>query len=105
MDTKKTTTPKSAKLRPVLVTTLHRGVFFGFTDAKENAKTVKLSKCRNVLYWPAECKGFLGLASNGPLRGAKIGPAAESVELRNITSITEMSPATGATFESFPVWQ
>ncbi len=95
---------KYTKLRPVLVTTQHRGVFFGLTSAKEGAETVKLAGCRNVLYWPAECKGFLGLAANGPVKGAKLGPAADSVELRNITSIADLSAATADVFSSFPVW-
>lgn len=101
--TKSTKSP-AAKPRPVLVTTLHRGVFFGFTAAPEGAETIKLTSCRNVLYWPAECRGYLGLAANGPVRGAKVGPVAETVELRNITSVTDMSDATGKIFADFPVW-
>lgn len=104
MATKKTAT-KTTKLRPVLVTTLHRGVFFGFTSAKDGDETVRLGKCRNVLYWPTECKGFLGLAANGPVKGARLGPAVDSIELRDITSVTDMSAAVGSTFEAFPVWQ
>lgn len=100
----KKATSKATKLRPVLVTTLHRGVFFGFTSAKQGAEIVKLERCRNVLQWTAESKGFLGLAANGPKQGARLGPAALSVELRNVTSVTGMTPAAGATFESFPVW-
>jgi hypothetical protein len=106
MTIKKKATPKSkaAALRPVLVTTQHRGIFFGLTSAKDGAETVRLSQCRNVLYWPQECKGFLGLAANGPKFGAKLGPAAESVELRNITSVIDLNDASAALFAAFPVW-
>ena len=104
MTTKKTTTTKSAKLRPVLVTTLHRGLFFGFTSAKDGDETIRLTKCRNILYWSAECKGFLGLAANGPKTGSKLGPAVDSVEVRDITSVADLSAAVGAAFEAFAVW-
>ena len=54
-----------AKERAVLVTTEHRGVFFGY--AKDTrGETVDLRAGRNCLYWSADVKGFLGLASMGP---------------------------------------
>ena len=95
---------KTTRRRPVLVTTLHRGVFFGLTSAAEGAEIVKLYGCRNVLYWPQACRGFLGLAANGPLPGAKIGYAAVSTELRNVTSVTDLSAEVADAFTSFPVW-
>ena len=57
------------KGKAVLVTTAHRGVFFGYATETDGA-TIKLRAARNCIYWPAEQKGFLGLASNGPLKGA-----------------------------------
>jgi hypothetical protein len=78
------------KERAVLVTTVHRGVFFGY--ATETAgPTIKLRAARNCIYWPAENKGFLGLAANGPLMGARVGPAAD-IELRDITCVAECAP-------------
>lgn len=94
---------KPAALRPVLVTTLHRGVFFGLAATTEG-ETIDLSGCRNVLYWPAECRGFLGLAANGPKAGAKLGPAASKVQLRNITSVAELSAESAKAFADFAVW-
>jgi hypothetical protein len=86
-----------AKERAVLVTTLHRGVFFGY--AKETGgKTIKLRAARCCIYWPASQKGFLGLASDGPKKGAKIGPAAD-IELRDITSVSEVTPAAADAWE------
>lgn len=69
--------------RAVLVTTAHRGVFFGYAT-KTDGETIKLRAARCCLYWPPEQKGFLGLASDGPLKGARVGPAAD-IELRDIT--------------------
>jgi hypothetical protein len=81
----------NGKERAVLVTTQHRGVFFGYAEETDGA-TIKLRAARNCLYWPAENKGFLGLASMGPLSGARVGPAAD-IELRDITCVAECSDA------------
>ncbi|NBW22758.1 MAG: hypothetical protein EBR82_83915 [Caulobacteraceae bacterium] len=89
-----------AKERAVLVTTAHRGVFFGYaTDV--SGETIKLKRARNALYWPASNKGFLGLASIGPQEGSRIGPAAD-IELRNITCVAECSDAAVAVWEKSP---
>jgi len=78
------------KKRPVIVTTAHRGVFFGYaTDTK--GETIELADCRNVIYWSADCNGFLGLAAKGPTKGCKIGAKAD-IELRNITAVIEVNP-------------
>lgn len=86
--------------RPVLVTTAHRGVFFGY--ATETAgSTIKLRAGRNCLYWPAANKGFLGLAAMGPQKGARVGPAAD-IELRDITCVAECAPEAVEVWESAP---
>ncbi len=86
--------------RPVLVTTAHRGVFFGYSTATDG-DVIRLARARNCLYWPVGQKGFLGLASMGPLSGARIGPAAD-IELRGITCVAECSPAAVAAWEAAP---
>ena len=86
--------------RAVLVTTSHRGVFFGYAD-KTDGETIKLRGARNCLYWPAEQKGFLGLASVGPVNGSRIGPAAD-IELRDITCVAECTDAATAAWEKAP---
>src|ERR1700690_3102789 len=86
--------------RAVRVTTSHRGVFFGYAD-KRDGETIKLRGARNCLYWPAEQKGFLGLASVGPVNGSRIGPAAD-IELRDITCVAECTDAATAAWEKAP---
>ena len=79
----------------VLVTTAHRGVFFGYCedpDALVAAGTGALSRARNCVYWPVENHGFLGLAADGPKKGARVGPAAD-IRLRDIVSVSDCSPA------------
>ena len=86
--------------RAVLVTTAHRGVFFGYaTDI--NGETIKLRRGRNCVFWSSDCKGFLGLAANGPTANCRIGPAA-NIELRNITSVSEVSPEAVQKWEAAP---
>lgn len=86
--------------RAVLVTTAHRGVFFGYATDTDGA-TIKLRAARNCLYWPTENKGFLGLASMGPVKGARVGPAAD-LELRDITAVAECTTAAVTAWEAAP---
>lgn len=77
---------------PVLVTTVHRGVFFGFADeTKLGDKSISLTKCRNCLRWHESVGGFLGLASKGPSKQCRIGTEAKEVFLHDITSVTHCS--------------
>jgi hypothetical protein len=91
--------------RPVIVTTAHRGVFFGYIpdDAPTDAATIRLSRARNCVYWSTDCKGFMGLAANGPTAGCRIGPAAD-IELRDITAVLDVTPEAVARWEAQP-WQ
>jgi hypothetical protein len=86
--------------RAVLVTTEQRGVFFGYaTDT--SGDVIHLRAARNCIYWPASNKGFLGLASDGPQKGSRVGPAAD-IDLRNITCVAAVSPDAVAVWESQP---
>lgn len=86
--------------KPVLVTTVHRGVFFGYTT-KTSGETIKLSRARNCLYWSADVKGFMGLAASGPSPSCRIGPAAD-IELRDVTAILNVTPEAVTKWESAP---
>jgi Domain of unknown function (DUF6948) len=86
--------------KAVLVTTVHRGVFFGYATDTSGA-TIKLRAARNCIYWPSENRGFLGLASDGPKDGARIGPAA-NIELRDVTCVAECTPQAVKAWESAP---
>ena len=86
--------------RAVLVTTAHRGVFFGYAT-KTDGTTIQLRAARCCIYWPTENKGFLGLASTGPLAGACVGPAA-NIKLRDITCVAEVTDAAIEKWESAP---
>lgn len=88
------------KERAVLVTTAHRGVFFGYaTDV--HGETIKLRAGRLCVYWSSELHGFMGLAAHGPSATCKVGPAAD-IELRNITAVVAVTPEAVAKWESAP---
>lgn len=86
--------------RAVIVTTAHRGVFFGYADATDG-ETIALKRARLCVYWTADLRGFMGLASHGPSSGCKVGHAAD-ITLRAVTSVVEVSPEAVAKWESAP---
>lgn len=94
------TTKRAPKERAVLVTTEHRGVFFGYAT-ETGGETIALRRARNVVYWPTANRGFLGLAADGPKSGSRVGPAAD-IEVRAITCVAECTPAAVAAFEAQP---
>ncbi len=89
-----------AKERPVLVTTAHRGVFFGYAT-ETSGETIALKRARNCLYWSAATQGFLGLASMGPQAGSRVGPRAD-VLLHAVTCVADVTPEAVKVWESFP---
>jgi hypothetical protein len=86
--------------RPVLVTTEHRGVFFGYAT-ETRGQTIDLKRARLCVYWSPELKGFMGLAKYGPDAGCKIGPDAD-IEVRAITSVVEVTEAARLRWEEAP---
>jgi len=88
------------KERAVLVTTTHRGVFFGYATDTDGA-IIALRAARNCIYWPTSNHGFLGLAAEGPKTGSRVGPPAD-IELRDITCVAAVSPEAVAAWEKAP---
>lgn len=87
---------KKLKEKAVVVTTAHRGVFFGYaTDT--SGDIIHLKRARNCIYWRG-IKGFLALAESGPTKECRVGPAAD-IELRSITCVAECTP------EAISAWE
>ena len=86
--------------RPVVVTTEYRGVFFGYAE-DTSGDPIKLKRARCCLFWPASQKGFMGLASEGPHKDARVGPAVD-IELRKIASVLECTAAAAKAWEAAP---
>jgi len=84
----------------VMVTTAHRGVFFGYAT-ETDGEIVKLKRARLCLYWSADVKGFMGLAANGPSKSCRVGPPAD-IDLRAITAVLSVTPEAAAAWEKAP---
>jgi hypothetical protein len=88
-------------MRPVIVTTVHKGVFFG--EVEENADTtgsqIVLHNCRMAIYW-GTTRGLWQLAETGPTSTSKISALSQRVELRDITAVLDVSPAAAEAWRS-----
>jgi hypothetical protein len=78
---------KAKAERAVLVTTAHRGVFFGYAKDTGGASIAT--------------KGFLGLAATGPIGECRVGPPAD-IELRDITCVAECTAEAVKAWEAAP---
>lgn len=88
-------------MQPLVVTTVHRGVFFGYGEP-EDGETIRLERARMCLYWPAGTKGVVGLASDGPQEGSRVGPAAPAMILRGVTAVMEVTSEAAKAWEREP---
>jgi hypothetical protein len=89
------------KKRSVIVTTQHRGVFFGFLSEDNGKESVVLTKARNVIHWDGK-RGFLGLATHGPEGGSRIGSTAKRILLYDITSVADCTEEAEKSFSKWP---
>jgi hypothetical protein len=90
--------------RPVLVTTEFRGVFFGYAE-NTTGENITLTNARNCIYWPSSQGGFAGLAAEGPANGSRIGARVSSIDLRRVTSVSEVTEAAAAAWEAANVYR
>ena len=88
--------------RPVLVTTSHRGVFVGYTTDAPDAATITLSRARMVVYYSADTRSVLGIASRGPQSGSRVSPPVPRLTLRSITAVVDATPEAAEAWELEP---
>jgi hypothetical protein len=86
-------------MRPVLVTTKVRGVFFGYSDCSLIDDKVILTRLRNCLKWGASVGGVFGLAVTGPNDSCTIG-----VEIPGRTGLTDVCSVSEVTPEAEQAW-
>ena len=90
------------KKTAVLVTTIHRGVFFGYANGSVKNKSITIKNARNCIYWSQDVKGFLGLAANGPSNSCKVGPKVPELTLVDVTSVSTVTPEAVEKWENSP---
>lgn len=79
---------------PALITTdsSKRGVFMGFVDPKDADKeTLEASEVRMAVYWSADVRGVLGLASTGPSKDCRISKSVPKATLKGVTAVIEIT--------------
>lgn len=75
-------------MRPVIVCTSHKGVFFG--RAKDTSgDVIHLKGAKMAIYW-GTTKGVMQLAHTGPTPSSKISEPAD-IEVRGITAVFEVT--------------
>lgn len=75
-------------LRPVIVCTTHKGVFFGYA-ASTVGDVIHLQGARMAIYW-GTTRGVMELAETGPTPKSRISARAD-IEVRGITAIFEVT--------------
>ncbi|AWB79590.1 TPA: hypothetical protein UL939_000563 [Stenotrophomonas maltophilia] len=88
----------SDKNRPVIVTTEHRGVFFGYADNTSGSE-IKLDNARMAIAF-GTTRGILELAETGPTSRSKISARAPSIDVRKVTAVIEVAPAAVKAWEA-----
>lgn len=83
----------AAGMRPVLVTTKHRGVFAALVPADQDlaAPTMALKEARMAIYW-GTTKGLMELCQSGPTSKSCISAPADISVLHDITAVFDITP-------------
>lgn len=79
--------------KPVVITTEHRGVFFGYVaDDSKLPNEIALEQARMCVYWSCDVKGVLGLAATGPSKSCKITHSIPKLTVYKVTAVLSCSP-------------
>lgn len=80
-------------MKPVLVTTQHRGVFSGLVpdDFDTSLRSFPLKEAKMAIYW-GTTKGVMELAQTGPTTKSKISAQADIPALHDVTAVFEITP-------------
>lgn len=84
-------------MNPVIVCTVHKGVFFGYAEGTDGDK-INLVKARMAIRW-GTTRGIMELAETGPTSSSKISARAD-IEVRGITAIFKVTPAAVEAWEA-----
>lgn len=88
--------PVKKTARPVIVTTEHRGVFYGLAE-NTSGDVIHLKGARMAIRF-GTTRGLMELAETGPTATSKISSRAD-MELRKVTAVFEVTPAAAEKWE------
>lgn len=84
----------AVKQKAVIITTQHRGVFFGYVSEKAdltNKIITDIKGARMAIYWGTE-RGLMQLANTGPTKSSKISEPADIPVLQDVTAVFSVTP-------------
>lgn len=88
---------------PVLITTLHRGVFFGYIEESDADKDqIKLYEKQMCTHYSSDMHGVFGLAKYGPSETCKVGPPVPWAIIKNITSVVACTEESAKRWKNEP---
>ena len=93
---------KKTELRPVVVCTDKRGVFFGYLVGEPSREKVLLERARMCVKWSSDVRGVFGLASKGPSALCRVSPPAPDAELVDIHCVLSVTPEAVEAWERGP---
>lgn len=86
-----------------VITTEHKGVFFGEIEPLKNDEipdTIKITNAQMCVYWSEG--GIVGLAATGPTAGCRITKPAPSITVNAVTAVMEASAEAVAAWSEQP---
>lgn len=86
------------KLKNILITTAHRGVWFAQVDPKADLtqrSLTNLKSCRMAVYWNTK-NGLQELAAIGPNSGSKISVASGIEVVHDVTAVFSVTDEAAA---------
>ena len=89
-------------MKPVLVTTEHRGVFFGYVEEYpdlDKSTTISLKDARMAIYWGTD-KGVMQLANEGIQSESRISSMADIPSLAKVTAVFTVTEQAEKTWKS-----
>jgi len=90
---------KKSAVRPVIVCTEHRGVFFGYANDTSGTE-IKLERARMAVSF-GTTRGVLELAETGPTRNSKISARAD-IDVRKVTAVFTVTDDAAKAWEAAP---
>lgn len=84
-------------VRPVIVCTEHRGVFFGYA-ADTKGSEIALKRARMAIAF-GTTRGVMELAETGPTARSKVSARAD-IDVRKVTAVFEVTPAAAEKWEA-----
>ena len=89
-------------MRPVIICTKHRGVFFGRTRKGDESilksGLVSLKGAKMAIYW-GTTKGVMELAHTGPTAKSRISAPAD-IALRDVTAVFDVTEAAAGAWDA-----